>query len=319
MQSRALAQESETEPASSPADTVTSPAQPATTGEDTAWTRARELVGRGEALFAIGNYDAAMTEFLAAHRELAGHPRQYVVLHNIALCHERMFRYDLALEFYERYLNEGGAQAEDRAAVSSAVETLRGLLATVQIASNVGAEVWVDNRRMADAPGQVMVPAGRHVIELRAELRESARLEVQVAARQDVRVTFVLKPLSDYRGLSPTYFWIGAGISVAALSVGAILGANALEQSNSARERGPEHIKDQAAKDRVNKLALGADVCFGAALVFGVTSTVLFFLTDWDGGEREAQPGTARARVDGVRVVPVAGRDAFGATLRGGF
>ena len=303
-----------TEPVPSPA-----PAAP-TAPEDPAWTRAREQVARGEALFAVGNYDAALTEFVGAYRQLDGHPRQYVVLHNIALCHERMFRYDLALQFYERYLRDGGQAAEDRAEVAAVARALRGLLATLQVDSNVRAEVWVDNRRMGDAPGEVWLPAGRHVVELRAELRQPSRLEVQVGARETLRVRFDLQPLSNYRGLPPTYFWVGVGLSAAALGVGAILGANALDQSNSASELGPLHVEDPHAAGHVKDLALAADIGFGTAVVFGVTTTVLFFLTDWGDGEHEPRNGgAARARGDSPRFSPVASGEVFGGTLRGSF
>src|SRR5689334_23133066 len=83
------------------------------------YAAAHQVVERGEALFALGNYDAARSEFQQAYRLLAGHPRRYIVLHNLALCYERMFHYDDALAYYERYLSEGGPAAEDRAQIEA--------------------------------------------------------------------------------------------------------------------------------------------------------------------------------------------------------
>jgi tetratricopeptide (TPR) repeat protein len=299
------------------AETAPALAQATPDAEDTELTRARETVARGEKLFAVRNYDAALTEFLSAYRELQGHPHQYFVLHNIALCHERMFRYDLALQYYERYLSEGGQDAEDRKEVMAVVETLRGLLATLDVTSNVRAEVWVDDRHMGQAPGAVLVPAGRHVVELRAAVYEAVRREVYVSAHETQHLSFELGRLSSYKGLHPVYFWTGVGLSVAALSVGSVLGANAMAQSADARDRAKLHIDSPTDRDRVRHLTRAADVCLGAAAVLGITSAVLFFVTDWEANEARPAAQTARRLDQGLRLSALLSTRALVATLRG--
>src|SRR5262245_22719146 len=42
------------------------------------FTRAHQVVARGEALFNLGSYDAARSEFQLAYRLLTGYPRRYV-------------------------------------------------------------------------------------------------------------------------------------------------------------------------------------------------------------------------------------------------
>jgi tetratricopeptide (TPR) repeat protein len=281
---------------------------------------AQAIVARGEALFAAGNYDAALGEFAQAYELLAGHPRQYIVLHNLALCHERSFRYDSALAYYQRYLQEGGPEAEDRALIERVMITLRSLLGKVEIASNVRAELWVDDRRLGDAPGTRLLPAGRHVIELRAPLYESVRREVDVRARAQHRLRFELERLSQYAGPGPVFFWTGAGLTLVATATGAILGANALVEDADGRERMKRDpfantVEDEA---RVERLARAADIAFGAAAVLAVSSTVLFFLTDWDSGERESGPAAnAHAASGKLRVEPWLGRSEAGLTVRG--
>jgi len=287
---------------------------------DSASHPAQAIVTRGEALFAAGDYDAALGEFEQAYELLAGHPRRYVVLHNLALCHERSFRYDSALAYYERYLREGGPQAEDRALIERVMGTLRSLLGSVQIASNVHAELWVDDRRLGDAPGTRLLPAGRHVIELRAPLYESARREIDVRARVRHGLRFELERLSQYAGPSPVFFWTGAGLTVAAAATGAVFGVNALSENadGKARMKIDRNLNTIGDERRVDRLALSADIAFGAAAVLAISTTVLFFLTDWDAGEPEAKPRpSARAATGSLRVDPWLGRSEAGLSVRG--
>jgi hypothetical protein len=277
-------------------------AEPADPAVAARYARAREVVVRAEALFSAGNYEAAWSDFVEAHRLLEGHPRRYVVRHNMAVCQERLFRYDLALRLYEQYLEEGGPDAEDRGAVVAVLATLRGLLGALIIDANVQAEIWIDDRRVADAPARVSVPAGRHVVELRSSLHQAARREVQVVPQRTYALRFELSRLSDYRGLSPVYFWSAAGLTAAALVTGAVFGLQALD----ARDTGEAHASESmqlrtAAAERseraIAEYALAADVAFGAAALLAAGSTLLLFMTDWSEGppERAAAPSARLA------------------------
>lgn len=291
--------------AAQPTHLAAAPAtDPATTQGDAVLDEARAIVARGEALFARSNFDAALSEFARARQLLEGHPRQYFVLHNMALCHERMFRYDQALPLYERYLREAPPDEPDRAAVAAVVQTLRGLLSTLAIQSNVEAEVWVDNRRVGDAPGEVLLSPGRHVIELRAKLYEAERRELSVGARERLRLRFELQRLSTYSGLPRLYFWTGVGLTGAALVAGTIFGARALDAQAEGERLAGLRLDPAPQEERVQNLALAADVLFGSAAVLGVTTTVLFFLTDW--GTREEQAPAAA-----IEVAPFALRGRF--------
>jgi tetratricopeptide (TPR) repeat protein len=257
---------------------------------------ARTAVARAKALFAVGDYGAALAEFTRAHELLHDDPRQGAVLNNIAVCYERMFRYDLALAFYERYLREGSASAEDRAEVEAVMKSLRDLLGTVRITGVTRGEIWIDDRKLGDVAIDVLVPAGLHVIEIRARGYESQRRELRVSARAVHEVHIQLEPIDTYRGLPSTYFWVGTGLTAAAVITGTVFGVAALsEHSDGQREadRGL-YVDGKAADD----LALQADVAFGAALALGVGTTLLFFLTDW-GGHPSAEHDSAAIRVAG--------------------
>src|SRR4029079_4389597 len=102
--------------------------------------QAKQHFARSVACAQAGECGAAMVEFEAAY-QLVPRPN---ALYNIAQCQERLFRYDLAIRYYEQYLQVAPADAPDRAAVTGALGTLRNLLGTVAVQCNVASEVWVD-------------------------------------------------------------------------------------------------------------------------------------------------------------------------------
>jgi hypothetical protein len=55
---------------------------------------------------------------------------------------------------------------------------------------------------------------------------------------------------------------------------------------------------DQDDLDRIDRLALGADLLYGSAGLFAVAAVVLAFLTDWGGGdEAPDDTGASAARI----------------------
>jgi tetratricopeptide (TPR) repeat protein len=259
--------------------------------------RAQTALAHGDSLFEAQNYDAALHEFVRAYAWLAGDAHQNRLLNNIAVCHERMFRYELAVEYYQRYLSEGGARVADRATVETIVRTLSALLGRLQIESNVMADVWIDERRLGRSPGSWLVPAGRHTLELRAPVHDAIRRELTVTARQSQHLALQLRPLSQYRGLRPAYFWCGAVLTVAALGAGSALGVAALSADRRGRERERENpfLNTQANEQGVRHTALAADVAFAGATLVGVSTVILFFLTDWTSEERAHVTATVGA------------------------
>jgi hypothetical protein len=206
-----------------------------------------------------------------------------------------MFRYDLALEYYHRYLQEGGPNAEDRASVEANIQTLEGLLATLVISVNVPqAEVWVDDRQVGTAPGRIRIPGGRHVVELRAAGYTSSQQEVQVPARTEQPMNFVLEELAEeYRGLTPIVFWSTAGAGVAALAIGGVFGILAVAKRGDVDDQlaDPVEMWDggrlEEQRGSIQDLALVADIFFIGGAVLGVGALVLAFLTDWGGEPAE--------------------------------
>ncbi|HET9929069.1 MAG TPA: tetratricopeptide repeat protein [Polyangiaceae bacterium] len=252
--------------------------------------RARVYAATAEGLFDQGHYAAALAEYTRVYEALAGHPRQYWVLYNLAACHERLFQYDLALARYEEYLTRAPESEKDRAEVAAITRTLRSLLATLVVQSSVPSEVWVDDRRMGTTPGHWLVGAGRHIVEVRAELYGSERREVQLKSGSSELLRFELQRLSTYAGPGRGFFWASAGLSAAAVIAGSAFGMMALSAHRDGRDRARASLDTSAEARRARDWSLAADVGFGSAILFGATATVLYFVTDW------RQPTTDRSR-----------------------
>jgi hypothetical protein len=266
---------------------------PTATANDAQLSHARAIVATAESLFVAGHPAAALVEYTRAYEVLRGHPRQYWVLHNLAACNERMFRYDVALRLYDEYLRRAPPTEEDRAEVQAVMRTLRSLLGTLVVHSDVAAEVWVDDRRLGTAPGKWLIPKGPHVVELRAAQYEAQQREVQLGPTQVVALRFALRRLSTYRGPPRAYFWGAAAVSSVAAVAGVTFGLMALDASADGRERASLRLDTSEDAERTRQLALAADVCFGTALLFGATAGVLFFVTEWSDAPRPASGGHA--------------------------
>lgn len=263
------------------------------------YDEARERFARGEALFAEGNFEGALTEFTRGYELIRELPQSYDALYNIGRCQERLFHYDRALEAYRGYLAAGGEDAPDAAEVRATMQTLEGLLATIVVSSNVSAEIWVDGRLTGQAPGEVLVPGGTHEVELRAPGHTSAQRQLSAPARARVEASFELEEVSDYRGLDPA-FTVTAGVVtllVAGVVVG--LGVHSLSLGDQLRAEIADPVlrwnadRLTAMESDARSFALATDVTLGVSLALLTTTCILAILTDWGQSESPAPPVTA--------------------------
>ncbi len=286
----AVAQDAEA--GAEPAPEVEADAPPQAPSEEQ--LEARRRFQQGVALARAGNCEGALAELRAS---LALVERANT-LYNIARCHEELFRYDLAVGTYERYLAIAPSDAEDRPAVDATMRQLRNLLGTISIQTNVPADVWIGERIVGSAPGEVLVPGGRHSLELRAEGRVAERREVEVAGRQRVTVEVELREARvtnvteqhthqttiESGGAPPAVFYSGVVATSAAALVGAAFGGLALaSKSDTESESAFDREAIAAGNERTADRALLADIFFGVAGALAITTIVLYFLTDWDG------------------------------------
>lgn len=262
---------------------------------------ARERFQRGLALARAGNCGGALAELEASFR-LAPRPN---TMFNIAQCHEELHRYDLALASYQRYLDIASEDAEDRLTVERTMRTLTGLLGTIHVQSNVPSQVWLDDRVVGVAPGDVVVPGGTHVLELRAEGYVPERREVSVAARAQVEIdvllaeartevtvqhhTTVEQHTTVERHESPPIplpvFITGVVLSAGALAAGAGFGISAMIERQRQLSLHPALPRDPKA---IEDAALLADVFLITGLVLTAGTVAIGFLTDFGGSDSDS-------------------------------
>ena len=273
---------------------------------------ARERFLTGVALARAGNCEGALAE-LRASLEIVERPN---TLYNAARCYEELFRYDLAVQSYERYLAIAPSDESERAAVEATMRSLRNLLGTIVVRSNVPAQVWIGDRVVGEAPGEVLVPGGRHALELRADGFIPVRREVEVAGRRSVEVTLELEraevnvtnvenrtvQVTEEGGAPPAVFYTGVGLTVAAGIVAAAFGGKALSERGRTEDLSPFDREGIArGNERARDAALLSDVFLGVTGALAITTVVLFFLTDFDGDD-EATRTEARLRVGPTRL-----------------
>lgn len=279
--------------------------------------KARHHFRQGVAFTEAGNCEGAIVEFEASYRMV---PRASS-LFNIAQCHEQLHTYDLAIQYYERFMQESEPDDEERPSVEGALRTLRNLLGTVHIGSNVPAHVWIDDRLAGNAPGDVLVAAGRHILELRADSYLPQRTEIQVAGREEIEVDLVLIKarttihITEQSGLDPLVFWSATGATVITGIVGTVFGLSALSAQTQADDRDPYDPQRAKFADDMTTAARNADILFAVTGVLGVATVVVAFLTNWD--TETAPVTTSDEPPPAVSLVPTIGTDHAGLQLRG--
>lgn len=291
-----------------PGGVVTGDTPPADAIDPAVAEDARARFRAGLVLARDGDCTAALAEFETSYRLM---PRPNT-LFNMAQCEENLHRYDRAISEYEEYLEIAPAEAEDRDTVMATLESLRGRLGTLHITTNTPTEVWLGDRIVGAAPGDVLVPGGRHSIELRATGYLPERREVEVAARQRVELTVELGTAETHiettvveetiveethvhehvtverPPLPAGLFWAGVGLTAAAGIVGLGGGINALithDQQAALDARLPR------ATQAIADSALVADIGFIAGGVLLASTIAIGFLTDF-GGDPPARPTT---------------------------
>jgi tetratricopeptide (TPR) repeat protein len=166
---------------------------------------------RGVELFEAGEYSAALAEFSRAH-ELRPH---FAILFNLAQCYVNIGRYAEAIDYFERYLSEGGRRIPRarRGEVEAELARLRPLIVQVTVTADVdGALIVVDGQEAGTSPlaAPLRVGAGLRVFEARLEGYRTARQELMIATGttpppvalhlEEIRRTAVLRVESPLPG-----------------------------------------------------------------------------------------------------------------------
>ncbi len=303
-------------PAAAPAPATKKPtaaAKPAATGGDADLKKARDAYANGEAKFKGGDYAGALTEFQTAD---AIKPSPQAARY-IGLCQDNLGKFPDAVASYDRFLTNVPAKLQKEGEeITKRVEQIKVMPARIHVVSvPPGASIAVDTKpSMAVAPTDVELTPGKHTLHFAADgrLPQDKDVDVQYAARQDLRVELEKKPeappaapvavatvpvtpepttTSPPTSLEPRSkvpAFITGGLAIAAAGVGTTFGILALS-SRSDFNKTPTTDKADTGENQ----ALIADMAFGVALTLGITSLVLFLSGDDDG------PPSAKAGATG--------------------
>jgi hypothetical protein len=254
---------------------LAAPSQPTQSQMD----EARRRYARALELSDEGNYDDALLELQRAYA-LAP---TYRLLYNLGVVSVAVHDYVKAIDYYNRYLSEGGAdiEAARAAEVQAQLERLRTRIAKVTIDANVaGAEVSVDDVVVGTSPltSPITVNAGRHKITAVSSGYFPASSVVEVAGNESKKVSLsLLRPASSPpEKPSRPIVWIGWGVT-AALGVGtAVTGVLALNaESDYDKTVGTFGVTDNDVNSAYKKMrtwSITSDVLLGTTVVAAAIS-----------------------------------------------
>lgn len=184
---------------------------------------ARRRYDRALELSDEGNYDDALIELQRAY-ELAP---TYRLLYNLGVVSVAVHDYVKALDYYDRYLKEGGtdidaARVEE---VEKQMERLRPRIARITVTVSVpGADVRLDDVDIGHAPLSTEIPvnAGRHKVSASAPgyLPSDAFVELAGTESRRVNLQLIEAAVAGPQKPSKPFPWLGWGIT-AALGAGA--------------------------------------------------------------------------------------------------
>jgi tetratricopeptide (TPR) repeat protein len=252
----------------------------------------------GQQLFDNADYVGAIESFRTAYR-LRPH---FLVLCNIALCHERQNDMIKAAKFYERCLGEGAEKTDEADAVRNSLTRVNGRITWVSVTSKgKGGTVVVDGRRLGPAPARFAINPGSHVVEVRRKGAEAAT--ETVTSRGGEQRVLELNPVdkpSDApptrrRRLHQTWFWSTAGLAAAFAITATVLGVQTLKIRDEYEEGPTQELLDRGRNRKLLTNIFWA--CAGAA---AGSATVLFFYTDFRGAKERGPTGKGKELTLGV-------------------
>ena len=286
------------QPTGKPAAPAAAPAKP---------VDPKAAMAAGEKKFKAGDFAGALTDFEAANAAKASPEGDRF----IGLSHDNLGHFTEAVAAYERFLaNVPAAMKAQGEETKKRVEAIKAMPGKLHLETTpAGAQIFIDSAGKPDAvaetattPTDVELKAGRHSVRLTAEGYDPFEKDLDVAygAKVDLKIELVKKaevippppppvvadtpapaptppapPPSEPRSKVPAY--VTGAVAIVATGVGIGFGIKALGQSSDFDKPGGATTK--RADDGENN-ALVADMMFGIAITFGVTSAVLFLSSD---------------------------------------
>jgi len=184
---------------------VTAPG-PAAGAEKDAKEEAKERFSKGVEFFNAGEYGAALAEFHWAY-EVSPH---YMVLYNIARCYARLSKHIEAMEYFEKYLEQGGDEIGKKRLeeVKAEMDALVKIIAYLEISTGDvnGATVKVGEKvaGLTPLPEPVAVEPGPVTVSVEAEGYMAQSKDIVVPAGKSLPVKFDLVWIVKYGSIEIT-------------------------------------------------------------------------------------------------------------------
>jgi hypothetical protein len=276
---------------------------PKTLSVSDAKQQAAEHFGRAVRMYQEDDFRGALIEFNRAY-ELAPH---WGVLYNIGQTQYQLRDYAAALKAMERYVDEGGADvpADRRAQVDRELAELRGRVAHVALASNVDAEVAVDDVTLGRVAAlqPVLVGAGRHKFSASKPGFVASSKVVDIAGGDTVTIRLALEPEPAASPAAPreapsyAAAILAGSVGVAGVAVGTIFGVLTVDgKSTLDRECGGTKACPSSAQtdiDAYSRNGTISGVAFGVGAAGLLVGGYLFFRERG----RQAGPESTQAHV----------------------
>jgi hypothetical protein len=274
------------------------PAPGATAAKAPDLAAAKRHYADAEKKYKAGDFVGALADFKMAN-DIKGTPQAE---RYIGLCEDSLGHYRAAAESYELFLahvpEKMSAQGEE---IKKRLSDIKAIPGKVHVESNPsGASVTVDGKpQTGPTPVDVDLSPGAHVIKLAASGRLPAEKQVDVAFASTQTVSADLErepmppppppappiaaglpppppeapPPPEPRSNVPAY--VTGALAIAAAGVGTVFGVIALNDKSDFDKNPTTKTADDG-----DTHSLIADMAFGVAITFGVTSAVLFLTKD---------------------------------------
>jgi hypothetical protein len=286
---------------------------------------AKKHYSDGEKKYKAGDFGGALAEFQAAN-DIKETPQAERYL---GMCEDSLGHPQAAATWYDKFLThvpEKMATQGDE--IRKRLGEIKALPGKVHVDSNpAGATVTVDGKpQPTPTPTDLELPPGAHTIHISAQGRIPAEkpIDVGFASTQTVSADLEAEPPPPPPPLAPVAAtpppapspppppppprskvpaFVTGGLAIAAAGVGTAFGIVALNDKSNFDKNPTTHTADNG-----DTHALIADMAFGVALTFGVTSAVLFLTKD-------EQPAPPAATSKAVVMTPWVSSRAGGAGL----
>jgi PEGA domain-containing protein len=282
---------------------------------------AKKHYSDGEKKFKAGDFAGALADFKVAN-DVKSTPQAE---RYIGLCEDSLGHPLEAASWYDKFLTHVPEKLASQGDEIRKRETeLRALPGKVHVESNpAGATVTIDGKAQpAPTPTDVELAPGPHTVRFTepGHLPSEKQIDVSFASTQSVAADLEPEPAApaapaappavaeappaavpsppppEPRSMVPAF--VTGGLAVVAVGVGTVFGVLALNDKSDFDKNPTTKTADDG-----DTHALIADMAFGVALTFGVTSAVLFLTKD----EQPASPpptAKAAAAKGGITVTP---------------